>query len=169
MHKQQRMTPTATEPQQTPVTGQSADLETCAKVPGASGATQMTMGQPNSHNWGEGATRPPPPGSAKQQRCVRQQKKKEHQIGRNARSKATGNRAAPHTVVRRAPARHRAMHGGTTRSEHRSNHQMRRTGHQQRAPPPPFPPRGARELHNGGVCATRAGGCPPRGWQQGRD
>ena len=28
---------------------------------------------------------------------------------------------------------------------------------------PPLPPRGARELHKGGGCAPRAGGCPPSG------
>ena len=37
------------------------------------------------------------------------------------------------------------------------------------APPPPHPLPGARELHKGEGCASRAGRCPPRGWQQGRD
>ena len=32
-----------------------------------------------------------------------------------------------------------------------------------------LPLRGAQELHKGGGCAPRAGRCPPRGWQQGRD
>ena len=36
--------------EQTPVTGQFVDLETCAKVPGAPGTTQLQVGQPDSHN-----------------------------------------------------------------------------------------------------------------------
>ena len=35
--------------------------------------------------------------------------------------------------------------------------------------PPPLPLQGAHVLHKGGNCALRAGRCPPRGWQQGRD
>ena len=79
-------------------------------------------------------------------------------MGRNARSKAIGNRAAPHTVVRRAPARHRAMHRGTTRSEHYSNHQMRWTlsGPSAIRPPPPST-RCPRTPQGQGLCPTRQG------------
>ena len=34
---------------------------------------------------------------------------------------------------------------------------------------PPFPLQGAHVLCKGGGCTPRAGRCPPRGWQQGRD
>ena len=37
---------------QTPVTGQFVDLETCAKVPGAPGTTQLQVGQPDSQDAG---------------------------------------------------------------------------------------------------------------------
>ena len=99
-----------------------------------------------------------------------QQKKKEPKIGRNASSKATGHRAAPHTAVRRAPTGHTTIHKGTMRCEHRNNHQMRRTPSEPSAntsPPPPL--QGAHAIHKGRGCAPRAGRCPPRGWQQGRD
>ena len=49
------------------VTGQFADLETCAKVPGAPGTTQLKVGQPGSHNGRQGATCCPR-GAAHQQR-----------------------------------------------------------------------------------------------------
>ena len=83
-----------------------------------------------------------------------------------ARSKAIGYKAAPHTIVSQAPTGHTAMHRGTMRCEHCNNHQMRRTP---LANKPPLPLRGARKLHKGGGCAPRAGRCPARGWQQGRD
>ena len=59
--EQQRITFTPEQPQQTPATGQFVDLETCAKVPGAPGTTQLRVGQPNSHNGRQGATCCPPP------------------------------------------------------------------------------------------------------------
>ena len=59
--EQQHITFTAKQPRQTPVTGQFADLETCAEVPGALGATQITMEPPVSHNGRQEATRAPPP------------------------------------------------------------------------------------------------------------
>ena len=111
-----------------------------------------------------------PPGTAHQQRCACLQKKKEPEIGRNASSKANGHRAAPHTAVRRAPTEHTTIHQGTKRCKRCSNHQMRRTPSEPSAtPPPPLPLQGAHVLHKGGGCAPRAGRCPPRGWQQGRD
>ena len=57
-------------------------------------------------------------------------------------------------VVRRAPAGHRAMHRGTTRSEHRSNHQMRWTpsGPSATSPPP--------SLHELPANSTRAWAVP---------
>ena len=58
--EQQRNTFTPEQPQQTPVTGQFVDLETCAKVPGAPCTTQLRVGQPNSHNGMQGATCYPP-------------------------------------------------------------------------------------------------------------
>ena len=62
------------------------------------------------------------------------------------------------------------MHKRTMRCEHSSNHQLQRTPSEPSAnKAPPLPPRGAHELHKGGGCAPRAGRCPPRGWQQGRD
>ena len=42
----------------------------------------------------------------------------------------------------------------------------RRASHQQTLP---LPLQGAHILHKGGGCAPRAGRCPPRGWQQGRE
>ena len=95
--------------------------------------------------------------------------KKEPEIGRNASSKATGHRAAPHTTVRRAPTGHTTIHKGTMRCEHCSNHQMQRTPSEPSANTPPLPLHGAHVLHKCGGCAPRAGRCPPRGWQQGRD
>ena len=79
------------------------------------------------------------------------------------------HRAAPNTAVRRAPTRHTAIHKGTMRCEHCSNHQMRRTPSEPSANPPPLPLQGTHVLHKGGGCAPHAGRCPPRGWQQGRD
>ena len=87
-----------------------------------------------------------------------------------ASNKATGHRAASHTAVRRAPTGHTTIHKGTMRCEHCSNHQMRRTPSEPSAnTPPPLSLQGAHILHKGGSCAPRAGRCPPRGWQQGRD
>ena len=65
--------------------------------------------------------------------------KERARIGRNASSKATGHRAAPHTAGRRAPTGHKTIHKGTMRCEHYSNHQMRRTPSEPLAntPPPP--------------------------------
>ena len=71
------------------------------------------------------------------------------------------------SAVRRAPTGLIAMHRWT---EHYSNHQRRQTPSEPSSPPPPpFPLRGACKLPKGGGCALRAGKCPPRGWQQGRD
>ena len=55
------------------------------------------------------------------------------------------------------------------RCEHCSNHQMWRTPREPSANIPPPPLQGAHVLHKGGGYAPRAGRCPPRGWQQGRD
>ena len=56
------------------------------------------------------------------------------------------------------------------RCKHCSNHQMRRTPSNPSAnTPPPLPLQGAHVLHKGRNCAPRAGRCPPRGRQQGRD
>ena len=55
------------------------------------------------------------------------------------------------------------------RCEHCNNHQMRHTPNEPSANPPPLPLQGAHVLHKGGGCAPRAGRCPPRGWQQGRE
>ena len=82
---------------------------------------------------------------------------------------ATGHKAAPHTAVRRTPTGHTTRHKGTMRCEHCSNHQMRRTPSEPSTNTPPLPLQGAHVLHKGGGCAPRAGRCPPRGWQQGRD
>ena len=142
------------------------DLEACAKVPGAPGTTQLQVGQPNSHTGRRGATCCPP-GAAHQQQGACQEKKKEPEIGRNTSSKATGHRA-----VRRAPRGHTTIHKGTVRCEHCGNHQLRRAPSKPSAnspPPPPLPLQGAHILHKGGGCAPRAGRCPPRGWQLGRD
>ena len=64
--EQQCTTLTPEQPQQTPVTGQFADLETCAKVPGAPGATQISVGPPDNHKGMQGVTCCPP-GAAHQQ------------------------------------------------------------------------------------------------------
>ena len=55
------------------------------------------------------------------------------------------------------------------RCEHCSSHQMRRTPSEPSANIPPLPLQDAHVLHKGGDCAPRAGRCPPRGWQQGRE
>ena len=93
---------------------------------GAPSATQITVGPPNSHNGRQAATCSPP-SNAHYQRCVRQQKKKEHQMGRNTHSKATGHRVGAHTALRRAPTGLTAMHRETMRCEHYNTHQMRCT------------------------------------------
>ena len=54
------MTPTTSQPQQTPATSRFADLETCAEAPHAPGITQTTTGQPNG-NHGRKSHRPPLP------------------------------------------------------------------------------------------------------------
>ena len=54
--EQQRITFTQEQPQRTLVTHRFVDLETCAKVPGAPGTTQLKVGQPDSHNGRQGAT-----------------------------------------------------------------------------------------------------------------
>ena len=86
--------------------------------------------------------------------------KKEPETGRNASSKTTGHRAAPHTAVRRAPTRHTTRQKGTMRWQHCSNHQMRRTPSEPSANTPP-------SLNKVPTYSPRAGRCPPRGWQQG--
>ena len=53
--------PTTTQPQQTPVTGRFADLETCAEVPGAPDTTQQPQREAGSD------IPPPPPRGAHQQ------------------------------------------------------------------------------------------------------
>ena len=80
-------------------------------------------------------------------------------------------------------AQGRPTHGSETRPNRthnntQGNHEVRalqqppNAAHAERAiskHPPPFPLQGAHVLHKGGNCALRAGRCPPRGWQQGRD
>ena len=64
---------------------------------------------------------------------------------------------------------------GNTQGNHevRALQQPPNAAHAERAiskhPPPPLPLQGAHVLHKGGGCTPRAGGSPPRGWQQGRD
>ena len=88
--------------------------------------------------------------------------KKRPETGRNACSKTTGHRAAPHTAVRSAPTGHTTRHKGTMRCEHCSNHQMRRTPSEPSAntPPPstrcPRTPQG-RGLRLGGARQPRMG------------
>ena len=76
-------------------------------------------------------------------------------MGRNASSKATGHRAAPHTAVRRAPTGHTTIHKGTMRCEHRSTHQIRRTPSEPSANTPPPP-----SLYKVPTDSIRAGAAP---------
>ena len=80
-------------------------------------------------------------------------------------------------------AQGRPTHGSETspnRTHHKTqgNHEVRalqqppNAAHAERAiskHPPLLPLQGAHVLHKGGGCAPRAGRCPPRGWQQGRE
>ena len=81
-------------------------------------------------------------------------------------------------------AQSRPTHGSETspnrtHNNTQGNHEVRalqqppNEAHAERAiskhPPLPLPLQGPHVLHKGGGCAPRAGRCPPRGWQQGRD
>ena len=77
-------------------------------------------------------------------------------MGRNASSKATGHRAAPHTAVRQAPTGHTTTHKGTMMCEHCSNHQMRRTPSEPSANTPPPPSTRCPHTPQGlGLCPAR--------------
>ena len=60
--------------QQTPMTRQFADLETCAQVLCAPGATQITVGPADSHNGRQGATCSPPPAHTSSGKCASSRK-----------------------------------------------------------------------------------------------
>ena len=79
-------------------------------------------------------------------------------------------------------AQSRPTHGSetrpsTTHNNTKGNHEVRalpqppNVAHAEQAisNPPPPPLQGAHVLHKGGGCTPRAGRCPQRGWQQGRD
>ena len=150
--------------------GQFAGLETCAEVPGAPGATPITVGPPDSHNGRQEATCAPPPPRRRTLAAVsapaeetRAPNWKVHTRRSNwSQGRPThGSETSPNRTHSNAQADH----------EVRAQQQPPNAAHAERAiskqaPPPP-------SLHevptNSGNCTPRAGRYPLRGWQQGRD
>ena len=137
-------------------------------MPGAPGTTQLRVGQPDSHNGMQGATCYPP--RSRTPEAVGMPAEKE-------RARNWEERKQQNNWTQGRPTHGSETSPNRTRNKTQGNHEVRalqqppNAAHTERAisKHPHLPLQGAHVLHKGGGCAPRAGRCPPRGWQQGRE